>query len=155
MKIEPNKYQLFLLTCPASIPVMFARHPWFVINKMGKLSRWEVFFKPARTKTSWGHLTKDFFPPFQGVGVVLFSKKYFWKDVRLIGSISGGEDSLAAEMIDFIENSPNTYHRCHDYSLLGPNSNTYAQWVINTFPACGWKLPWNSFGKFRGLLSQE
>jgi len=31
--IDKDKYQVFLMICPASTPVNFARHGWFVINK--------------------------------------------------------------------------------------------------------------------------
>ena len=65
--INPNIYQVFLFSCPANIPLNFAAHTWFVANKRGELSRWEVLFGKNRSKTCWGHLHLDFLPPFQGI----------------------------------------------------------------------------------------
>jgi hypothetical protein len=147
VRLDPDKYQVFLFTCPATVPLMFARHPWFVVNRKGKVSRWEVFFIPAKTATSWGHLARDFYEPFQGISIVFSSQKYLWKSIRLVGRVEGGEDSNAHRMTEFIESSPRSYPYCPRYSFFGPNSNTYAQWVLNSFPEAGLKLPGNSFGK--------
>ena len=40
--IKKDKYQVFVFANPAPIPISFARHPWFVLNKKGIISRWEV-----------------------------------------------------------------------------------------------------------------
>ena len=61
--------------------------------------------------------------------------------------IEGDENSLAAKMAEFIEHSPETYSHSKEYSLVGPNSNTYVQWILNMFPEFPAKLPWNAFGK--------
>ena len=146
--LKKDRYQVFLLACPASIPVNFALHPWFVVNKKGTLSRWEVFCNPeVDWFLRWGHLHQDLYPPFQGTAMFFFSKKHVWREVRVLGVIEGDEGSLAHRMAEFIEASPETYSSCHRYSLTGPNSNTYAQWVLDRFPDCGLRLPWNSFGK--------
>ncbi len=50
-------------------------------------------------------------------------------------------------MVECIENSPHNYPYCGHYSYIGPNSNTYVQWVLDAFPESGLKLPWNAFGK--------
>ena len=76
-----------------------------------------------------------------------FTDRYKWKNVRLLGVVEGGEGSLAARMATIIENSPQSYSCCEKYSITGPNSNTYAEWVLDRFPECGLRLPWNSFGK--------
>lgn len=150
--INKNKYQIFLCSCPASIPINFARHYWFVVNRNGQISRWEVLHKKNLCKSSWGYLHKDIFPPFQGTPVFMSSKmfkpfkKRYWK-AKLCGHIEGESDSLAHKMADFIENSMNTYPSCSKYLLLGPNSNTFIQWILNKFPEFGIKLPWNAFGK--------
>ncbi|MEK7612910.1 MAG: DUF3750 domain-containing protein [Patescibacteria group bacterium] len=144
--IKTDKYQVFLFVGTATVPFNFAKHPWFVVNKRGVLSRWEVFWKPNRSKTSWGHLHKDFYSPLQGIEMFFFSNKYFWKDSLLLNVIEGNENSIARQMAEFIENSPQTYPYCYQYALMGPNSNTYVQWVLNKFPESNMRLPWNSFG---------
>ena len=120
-------------------------HPWFVVNDRGSLSRWEILFRSnAGNKTSWGHLHKDFLPPFKGLGVLPYFENYFAYEGVLLGY---NEGEAAMRMGKFIENSPETYPFSFKFSLTGPNSNTYAQWVLNSFPESNLKLPWNSFGK--------
>jgi hypothetical protein len=141
--IDNNKYQVFIFVSPGSIPFNFASHPWFVINKLGAISRWEVLFRKTPHPTKWGHLYKDFYPPFRGIEIIPFWKKFFWPG-KLLGIIEG---ETAKKMAEFLENSPTAYSYCNKYNFLEPNSNTYAQWVLNNFPEIKIKLPWNSFGK--------
>jgi hypothetical protein len=61
--------------------------------------------------------------------------------------IEGDAGSLADRMGDFIEHSGEKYPYKETYSLFGPNSNTFASWVLNQFPESEIKLPWNTFGK--------
>ena len=145
--IKNDDYQVFLFVGPVPIPFSFAKHHWFVINKKGDLSRWEVVWRQSRCKTSWGYLHKNLYPPLQGIEKFLFSDKYFWKNSFLLGVIEGDEHSPAKDMAEFIENSPNIYPYCYQYSFIGTNSNSYAQWVLNNFPQVNFKLRWNSFGK--------
>ena len=143
--VKTDRYQVFLLSCPAALPVSFASHPWFVVNSKGALSRWDVLLLPRMNwKMRGGNLHKDFFSPFEGVEMFFFTDRYKWKNVRLLGVVEG---SLAERMATCIENSPQSYPYCEKYRLTGPNSNTYAQWIIDRFPECGLRLPWNSFGK--------
>ena len=86
------------------------------------------------------------FLPFQGIQVLPFSANFFWKG-KLLGLFEGDENSVAKKMALHIENSKNIYPYCNYYRLSGPNSNTFAQWVLNNFPEFKVKLPWNSFGK--------
>jgi len=140
--VDKEKYQVFIFACPGNIPFNFALHPWFVVNKRGSISRWEVLFRKIERETSWGHLYMNFFSPFQGIEIFPYSQKYFWEG-KLLGQIEG---DVARRMAEFIENSPTKYSYCDKYFLSGPNSNTYAQWILNNSPEFKVKLPWNSFG---------
>lgn len=40
--VNNDKYAVYLLSSRAYIPFGFARYPWFVLNKNGVLSRWEI-----------------------------------------------------------------------------------------------------------------
>lgn len=146
--IKPDKYQVFLMASPASIPINFASHCWLVINKKGIISRWDVKWRPQdyNSKTKWGHLSLDILPPFQGLRIFHFLNKYYWKS-SLVKLIEGDEESLASQMVKFIEQSPQAYPYKDSYSFFSPNSNTYVQWVINHFPQSDMHLPWNAFGK--------
>lgn len=148
--IKPDRHQVFLLSCPPSMPLSFARHPWFVINKKGVVSRWEVIASPGmyQLKSDSGHLCTDVLPPWRGLRILRSVREwgYIWPSV-LHGVVEGEEGSLAERMAEFIENSPQNYPYCGHYSYIGPNSNTYVQWVLDAFPESGLKLPWNAFGK--------
>ena len=144
--LKKNTYQVFLMICPAHIPFSFATHPWFVVNRKGEISRWEVLSSKLDRNLSFGYLHKDLFPYFQGIEVFHFSQKYFWKG-KVLFSIEGDETSLAARMANFIEESSAKYPKAQTYSIFGPNSNTYVSWVLNHFPESPMRLPWNAFGK--------
>jgi|SRR3989344_4507836 len=106
--LDKAKHQVFLYRSPGNLPFSFVPHYWFVINRLGTLTRWEVLFRKIKNKSNWGHLHKDFFLPFQGIEIFPYVEKYF---------------------------------------LTGPNSNTYAQWILDNCPEFQVKLPWNAFGK--------
>ncbi len=140
--IDNSKYQVFIFRCRAHLPFFWASHTWVVVNKKGDCSRWEVLYLPNKDK-NFGHLHINGMPLFQGIGMFPFLNKCFWK-CGLIGSIEG--DS-AEVIIAFIEQSKEKYPHLHRYSLMGPNSNTYIQWILNSIPDCKIKLPWNCIGK--------
>ena len=139
--INKNKYQVFVFCCPALFPFSFAKHPWFVLNKKGEIHIYEI----ADFKTNFSHLNKDTRPFFRGIEYVR-SFKIFSK-AKLLGFIEGEESSVAQEAVEFIENSEKNYPYCKKYFLLGPNSNTYVQWVLNKFPEFNIKLSWKFIGK--------
>jgi hypothetical protein len=144
--INNDSYQVFLLTCPANLPFIFAKHSWFVINKKGVLSRWEVLFEKNMCELSWQHLHKDFLKPFDGIGYFPYFYKLLQKS-RMEYFIEGDINSDAKKISDFIENSPKIYPFCDNYQLTGPNSNTYVQWVLDNNPQLKISLPKNSLGK--------
>jgi hypothetical protein len=127
----------------ANLPFFMAIHPWFVVEKNGKLSRWEVTFETGRGENSWGHLRLDQLPAYSGIEVLPLDIQLYWPSWR-IATVKG---EVARQMTEFIEASPQTYPYRNKYALTGPNSNTYVQWVLEKFPDCGLKLPWNAFGK--------
>jgi hypothetical protein len=125
----------------AKIPVLgfIADHHWFVIERDGFKSRWEVWQKPNACnikpavpsatehsslknkpeRCSWGHLNLNLLPPTVGVGN---------GDATLHTQWSG---ALAQNLATRIEKSPQTYPWCNRYWYWpGPNSNTYVQWVL-------------------------
>jgi len=144
--IKKDKYQVMLFRCKAHFPLNFADHIWFVINKKGELSRWEVLHsKNYNSQTHWGHLYKNNNPIFKGINVFNFWNKYKWSS-ELLHMIEGEESSVAQKMTNFIENSGATYPYKEKYSLLGPNCGTYVQWILNNFPEFSFKLK-NYIGK--------
>ncbi len=145
--IKKDKYQVFIFTSWAHIPFIFAMHPWFVINKKGVISRYEIVWKKNCCEgKSFGHLHLNAIPPWSGIGIFSFSKKHFWKS-KLLGMIEGDENSHSCGVMEFIENSKTSYPYLNKYVLTGPNSNTYAQWILDKFPEFNIKLPWSCIGK--------
>ncbi len=144
--VHPEFYQVFLLAAALPIPLNFAVHGWFVIQHQGKAERWEFGrFNDSPHPNKIGVL-KDFMAPTSGM------RKYPWKTRKgtktiLIDSIAGPKDSLAHKMYNFIQKETPLYPLRNRYTLTGPNSNTYIQWVINHFPESTFKLPFNAFGK--------
>lgn len=145
-KINTNLFQVFLLSCHCGLPISFAKHHWFVVNNRGKISRWEVLIQKDCCGESWGHLHKNSRESFQALGLFSITGKSLW-EAEVLGSVEGGEGSLAEKMVNFIEQSNTLYPHCHDYLLWSPNSNTYTQWVLDHFPEFPARLPWNAFGK--------
>jgi len=154
--IKPDRYQVFLMACPATFPFTFATHPWLVINRKGIVSRHGVGYRQAPlaqrpglhscTAGCAGHLHKDSRAPSEGIEVFPFFVWPTWNG-HVVASIEGGEGSVAARMVEVIAGSAQTYPYRHRYRFLGPNSNTYAAWALNQFPESGIRLPWNAFGK--------
>lgn len=141
-----HDYQVFLFGCPANAPFSFALHPWFVVNNRGRLSRWEVLWTQGRCSTYWGHLHRDFLSPAQGIEVLPFPSRYYWKG-RVLAFGEGDSGSSVSRLALCIECSYESYPHTQRYKLAGPNSNTYIQWVLNQFPDLAWRLPINSIGK--------
>lgn len=152
--LHKEKYQVFLCMCRCTFPLSFAAHPWFVVNKRGVVSRYAVNHRKNKGEKKWGHVALNANPPFHGLPFFLYPKVGRFK-TTVLKSVAGNEDSLAARMAAFIENSPHTYEHAQAYSFTGPNSNTYIQWVLNHFPDFEAQLPWNAFGKGFGFGGQR
>ena len=145
--LNKSEYQVFLFTSNAVFPFHFAKHPWFVINKKGEITRWEIFQTPKKEhKQKWWHIHKDYHSPLSWIEKYSFSKSYFWNN-KFIWYVEWDKNSYVLDMIKLIESSPEKYLYLNKYSLTGPNSNTYVQWILNKFPESKLTLPINSFGK--------
>lgn len=142
-RVNESSHQVFLCTCPATLPYSFAVHSWFVINKQGDLNRWELLSQAKQVQSSWGHIHKDAFPPFAGISAFPVSGSPRWPST-VRDSVSGEK---AKQVIEVIENTPETYPHADDYHLLGPNSNTYIQWILYKCLEFESTLPINAIGK--------
>lgn len=141
--LDSSQYQVFLFVSNAVLPVSFVKHPWFVVNNKGDISRWEITRYRRRDNR---FVTKDFCKPFLGSEVLPGLKRIYW-NAQLVGYIEGKEDSDAHKIAETLFKSEEIYPYKDTYRYTGPNSNTYAQWILNMFPKFNAKLPWNSFGK--------
>jgi hypothetical protein len=144
--VKNDKFQVFLMGCQCRLVLCFAKHHWFVVNNKGKISRWEVLMEKDDHGKGWGHLHLNAHKPFEAFGTITPHGKAFFEP-ELFGYIEGDEGSTAEKMVHFINKSPDTYPYCYFYSLLSPNSNTYAQWILGHFPEFPARLSWTAFGK--------
>ena len=123
--MDMNKVELWAAKIPG-FPGIFADHYWLLVLRCGKNShdqtcdRWEVWQHSHQNHSCWGHLHKNLLPPYQGVGN---------GPSRLIHQWTGDEALLIAEKI---ESSPSSYPFIENYAYWpGPNSNTFAQWIVS------------------------
>ena len=145
--IKKDLYQVFLFSCPAHFPLVFARHHWFVTNNKGKLNRWEVMMYNNLSKQCKGHVCKNHSPVTQGINKFIWRQTPRWKS-KLKAQISGKKGSIAEKMVIYIEKNAMKDPLKEVYHIFpGPNSNTFIQWIINKFPKSGFKLGWRAIGK--------
>ena len=107
------------------LPGLIADHHWLLVihaTNSGTIKicdRWEIWQHANRNNSCWGHLHKNLLSPFQGVGNGPSRLIHHWvnDDANLI--------------INKIETSPLNYPFLGHYGYWpGPNSNTYAQWIV-------------------------
>ena len=124
------------------LPGLFADHHWLlVIRKTEEIGiktchRWEIWQKANQSKNSWGHLHENLLDPTQGVGNGPSRVVQRWLD----------GDAIA--IIKRIESSPEQYPFLNHYRYWpGPNSNTYAQWVLHGKIRLGHRGIGRSYGR--------
>ncbi|AIE73958.1 MULTISPECIES: DUF3750 domain-containing protein [unclassified Synechocystis] len=131
----------------AKIPFVgrWAVHYWYVIGDrhgqtLANVQRWEVWQRRELKPQSWGHLHRNLLAPQAGVGNGPSFLAQQW---------SG---SLGDRLGEIILHSPHTYPHCYSYRYWpGPNSNTYAQWVLEQ-AAIDFDLGWRGVGRGYGKL---
>jgi hypothetical protein len=105
----------------ASLPSLLrfiAVHYWFVVFDENGCHRWEIWQTKNAGGRSVGHLHCDLKPPDAGVG----------GGPTRIAAKWTGED---AERLKRVLESAASYPFCHKYWYWpGPNSNTFAAWVL-------------------------
>jgi hypothetical protein len=117
-----------------------ASHSWFATKEADQehWERWEIWHHADKGR----HLRKNLMDPEDGVGA---------GGVKLIAESSGP----AAQSILTVISESQTRYPCRDrYFVLGPNSNTYPQWILDR---SGWRvdLPATAIGKGATALCTE
>ena len=107
------------------LPGLIADHYWLLIHHPNNhqhhasCDRWEVWQHSNQNHSCWGHLHKNLLPPKQGVGNGPSRLIHTWTAVD------------ALRLATRIETSPTQYPYIEKYRYWpGPNSNTYAQWIV-------------------------
>jgi hypothetical protein len=97
---------------------LFASHYWFVVMDGDKAQRWEVWQRKNAGGRCIGHVHCDLKPPDAGVG---------GGPMRIDAEWSGQQ----AERIKAVLEAAQSYPHCFRYRYWpGPNSNTFAAWVL-------------------------
>ena len=128
--------QLKYATLPAPLGA-FAVHYWFTVldPATGRCDRWEVWQSKDAGGTSVGHLHCNLKAPDEGVGGGPAKVDAEWR----------GEEALRIHSV--LLETAGTYPHCHDYlPWPGPNSNTFAAWVLKQ-AGIDFALHWKALGR--------
>ena len=108
-----------------SLPGIIADHYWLLLfhaaedSQLQECDRWEVWQQANQNESCWGHLHKNLLAPFKGVGNGSSKLIQQWTDEE------------AVSIIKKVESSPQNYPFINKYRYWpGPNSNTFAQWIV-------------------------
>jgi hypothetical protein len=111
------KVQLRYASLPGPIGLI-ASHYWFVVFEGAEAHRWEVWQRKDAGGRSVGHLHCDLKPPDAGVG---------GGPVCIDAEWTGAQALSIKKVLD----EAHAYPFCHRYRYWpGPNSNTFAAWVL-------------------------
>ena len=126
--------QLRYASLPHGLGVV-ADHYWFVVTDegSGERHRWEVWQSPDAGGRSVGHVHCDLKEPDAHVG----------GGPTRIAAVWHGQEARALRAV--LER-PDDYPNCHRYHYWpGPNSNTFAAWVLRK-AGIDYALPWRAIG---------
>ena len=119
---------------------IIADHYWLLVchaaedSQLQQCDRWEVWHHAHCNDSCWGYLHKNLLAPYQGVGNGPSQLIQKWIDVE------------AVSIIERIESSPETYPFINKYKYWpGPNSNTFAQWVVRDKTTLGFRAIGRNF----------
>ena len=143
--VEKDSVQLLCSFLPLPIGPL-AVHTWLVTHRAnGEVHRWEVWAQSDCCETSWGHLHRDLFPPYQGIGILPF---FLPQSGNWNGQLVAVENSgIAGQIISFLERSVDSYPYKNRYGYFpGPNSNSFISWVLQHFPNSCLKIPGRAVG---------
>jgi hypothetical protein len=127
------KIQLRYATLPSPLG-LFAAHYWFVMWDAEGCHRWEVWQTKNAGGRSIGHVHCDLRPPDAGVG---------GGPARIAAEWTGAEAAAIEAVLENVSGYP---HRERYRVWPGPNSNTFASWVLRR-AGIRHRLGWMALGK--------
>lgn len=148
--ISTGTYHFFIFHSPLSLPLwLIGRHTRIVTVDHGTVTRRDIFRKKA-IGTTWNyrwHLHRNYYAPREWLEV------FFWKDFlhrkwKIDYHLYGEEESLAAQVVHFIEKNIIDYPQRDSYkSVPWPNSNSITQRILDNFPEIWYKLSRRAIGR--------
>ncbi|MEX0917828.1 MAG: DUF3750 domain-containing protein [Candidatus Paceibacterota bacterium] len=147
------EYFVRIYSSPVPIPFTFAVHTYLVVGCDDVRDRYDVlpFLSNDHPKNYDGYVCKNILPPETGFRCFgrypfVFGPRY---RTTVIGEETGGPQSVACRLYERIEAGLlHEYPYKERYNMvLGPNSNTFTQWMLDQTPDLEITLPWNAWGK--------
>ena len=137
---------------PMSLPFSFTIHTWVEISYDTENERYDLWGYPGLHKTpARGYLYKNIFPNHLGTTLSPFAavnnlaKRQTGK---VVSEIYGEAGSLAHTLYIAIKLNALKYPYALTYNMiLGPNCNSYTQWLLDLEPTTELILPKNAWGK--------
>ena len=154
---KPGQYSVAVYTTPMSFPLHFTVHSWVEISNGFKTIRYDFWAYPGmKTNTAKvGYIYENIFPRHLGttfspiIGAGRIEKRQVGTK---IAEISGGTNSSAHQLFLAIRKNAFRYPAYDRYNMiLGPNCNTYTQWLLQLVPEAGMTLPWHAWGKNKNV----
>jgi len=123
--VKNSKSRLFIVSSPLPIPFNFATHLWLIlVDKNGKISRWDGWSKSSQNQTSHGLVHKNLMEAVIGMNRYFFKVEPRWNSTLLY------ELNCEISEEEFFEKLIN-YPFIDRYRVFpGPNSNTFVAWVV-------------------------
>ncbi|MFM2423680.1 MAG: hypothetical protein RLZZ70_65 [Candidatus Parcubacteria bacterium] len=145
-------YTVSVYATPMSFPLNFTVHTWIEITDGRTIDRYDFWGYPGLTTIpARGYIYKNLFPNHLGTTLSPFTDPNVTHK-RQLGKIitakSGGKGSVAEQLYQAIRQEALNYPHAHKYNMiLGPNCNTYTNWLFNLVPEAKLQLPWYAWGK--------
>lgn len=145
-------YSVTVYATPMSFPFNFTIHTWVEISDGSTTDRYDLWGYPGLSATPvHGYIYKNLFPDHLGTTLSPFASANTLnkrQTGKVLLSISGEEDSLAAKLYTAITKQLLSYPCAHTYNMiLGPNCNTFTEWLLELVPEAKLTLPWYAWGK--------
>jgi len=146
-------YKVFVYASKMPLPIQFTVHTWIVTEHDEVRDRFDVLgFKEDRG-IRHGYFYKNFLPPKMGCPVFsigkwrLFEKRITWK-TELLYEIQGGVGSDAHKIYTLLHKDYKKIPIVNRFRLLiGPNCNSFTQWVLDYVAPKKYPLPLKAYGK--------
>ena len=153
MASELHTYTVSVYTTPMSLPLSFTCHSWVEVSHNDHCERFDFWAYPGfkTANANHGYVYKDIFPNHLGTTVSPFvrvdniAKRQTGK---IVSTKTGRAGSDVQKLYTKIKASAFLYPLHSTYNMiLGPNCNSYTQWLLQLVPEVGLTLPWYAWGK--------
>ena len=149
-----DNYTVSIYSTPLSLPLFFAVHTHVVCTYKTESNRFDVtgHVSSSHPTAIDRYIFKNLLPTEAGFRILPSLPTHGigprWT-VTLHSSVTGPAKSPAHQLYTYIVSGglQNYPYRDRYHMFLGPNSNTFTQWVVDQVPECKLKLPWNAWGK--------